>query len=76
MTKITIPDGVSFQDWILGLMQHWYPDRTEQSIKETVQSFYNWQQIWPDKDGNLAPHLMSQITNMAITYKSMDHIRN
>lgn len=68
---ITIPEGVSFADWIIGLMQSWYPERSEDFIKRTVQDFYFWQQVWPDENGNMLPHLMAQITNMAITYRSI-----
>lgn len=68
--KITIPEGVSFDDWIRGLLQMWFPERDEDFINGTITSFYDWHQEWPDKYGNMLPYQMAKITNMAIMYRT------
>lgn len=65
----------SFDQRLMHMMSIWYPDRSERQNRDTINGFYNWQQVFPDEKGELAaPFLEQVIVNMLIEYRALDCI--
>lgn len=61
----------SFDQRMMHMMRVWYPDRSERLIRDTVNSFYNYEQSFPDEQGNVLPHIENRLVKMLIMYRSM-----
>ena len=63
----------SFDQCLMHMMHVWYPDRSIEQNRSVINGFYNWQQVFPDENGELAaPFLERVITNMLIEWRAMD----
>lgn len=60
----------SFDQRMMYMMRVWYPDRPKESIRDTINGFYAYEQSFPDEDGNIPRHIENRLVNLLIMYRS------